>query len=79
MSISKTEVEKAVEWVSQFAQQRKTINTQHTSYGLKHIAEKWANHYISNDSFIEAMDQCGFKKRRMRPSSPNFYFNIRSL
>lgn len=73
------EVELAIEWIKLFAKPRKTINKRYSSYGLKHIAERWANHYISNTSFIEAMNSCGFKKQRLSPNDINFYFNIRTL
>lgn len=77
--INPVEIEKAIEWIHANAEMRKTINKNHSSYGLKHKAEKWANHYISNDSLIEAMIQCGYNMQRCHPTSPNYYFNIKTL
>jgi hypothetical protein len=54
---------------------RQSINRKITSYGLKHIAERDLGMYISNDSFIEAMQQQGFKAQRIN-YSPNYYFNV---
>lgn len=56
---------------------RKTINKRITSYGLKHIVEKWAGEYIGNDSLIRGLISCGLKAERI-PGTPNFFFNIPS-
>jgi hypothetical protein len=53
----------------------KTINTKHTSYGLKHVAERALNFYISNDEFIEAMILEGFNAH-YKCSKENSHFNI---
>ena len=77
--INVVEIEKAIEWIHANAEMRKTINKRYSSYGLKHIAEKWAKQYISNDSLIEAMCQCGYNIQRCHPTSPNYWFNIKTL
>lgn len=50
----------------------KTINKRHSSYGLKHMAEKEIG-YITNGAFICAALFCGFK---FKVSGPNAHFNI---
>ena len=52
----------------------KTINTKHTSYGLKHIAEKHIG-YITNGVFIAAAIYCGFDFK-VRARNPNVMFNM---
>jgi hypothetical protein len=60
-------------WIKKFIDPRKTISTQHRSYGLKHFVEKWAEHYIPNGAFIQAAIELGFNYR-MR--GPNAWFNM---
>ena len=79
MGSAPSEVEWAIKWVTDgHASMRKTINTRITSYGLKHYAERKMGHYISNDSFIEAMLKLGFKGRRIEKNSENYFFNIKT-
>jgi hypothetical protein len=54
---------------------RQSINRRISSYGLKHIAERDLGMYISNDSFIEAMRQQGFKAQKIK-ETPNYFFNV---
>lgn len=49
-----------------------TINKRHSSYGLKHIAEK-ETAYITNGAFICAAAFCGFDYQL---DPPNAFFNI---
>lgn len=58
-------------WLSDKSQ-IKRINKQHSSYSLKHMAEKELG-YISNGAFICAAVFCGFK---YQIAGPNAYFNI---
>lgn len=51
----------------------KTINRNHTSYGLKHIVEKDIG-YVSNGVFIAAAIHCGFDFKH--DDSPNVMFNM---
>ena len=70
------EVEKVIRWaLSGGAHKRKTINKNVTSYGLKHVVERTIRSYISNDSFIEAMQRLGYKRQKIR-DTPNYRFNI---
>ena len=53
-----------------------SINDRHTSYFLKHIAERRAGiGHISNGVFIAAAIHCGFKYKVTR-SYPNVVFNM---
>lgn len=59
-----------------------TINRKHTSYGLKHLAERRAKqlsdnevNYISNGALILAMVDAGFRFVR-DGDSPNVFFNV---
>jgi hypothetical protein len=71
-----TEVEAVVNWVSQGnARKRKTINRKVSSYGLKNVVERDTGRYVGNDSFIEAMDTLGFKKKQIEGTS-NYFFDI---
>lgn len=49
-----------VAWIKNNIRPRRTVNKTYTSYGLKHIAERDLNLYISNNQFKDAMLQCGF-------------------
>jgi hypothetical protein len=64
---------KTCEWLESI-EKRKTINPNHSSYGLKHLAEKSVG-YITNGLFIAAAIHCGFKFK-IRPGSPNAAFNM---
>lgn len=61
---------------------RKTINSSHGSYGLKHIVERALAAYTTNGELIAAMLICGFKHKRHGYSHggkylmPNASFNI---
>lgn len=59
------------DWLSAKAK-IKTINKRHSSYGLKHVAEKGIG-YITNGAFICAAVFSGFE---FKASGPNAYFNI---
>jgi hypothetical protein len=76
----------ALDWAASFAnacgQPIRNINTNHSSYGLKHLAERYAKiasdnevNYISNGTLILAMVDAGFEFRKI-DNSPNVYFNV---
>lgn len=61
----------------------KSINQEHTSFGLKHLVElmlaKETNNkidYISNGAIILAMYDAGYRIKRLSDTSPNCYFNV---
>lgn len=61
-------------WLDNFIDHRKTINQTRTSYGLKHLAEKFhPDGYITNGVFIAAGLIVGFKHKRIE-GTPNVAF-----
>ena len=70
--------------IIQYWGQRKQLNRELSSYGLKHEIERFLStkhgktQYISNGSLIAAMILCDFQYRRVHPYSPNAYFNVRT-
>lgn len=64
----------------QLCEKSKRINSNHSSYGLKHTVERHLGAYTSNGELIAAMLLCGFKHRRNYfPSGklmPNCSFNL---
>ena len=52
------------------------MNKRITSYGLKHLAERQAGSYISNEALIQAMIESGFRAEQIR-GTPNYYFNVK--
>ena len=74
---SPVEVKNAKFWINEgFARPRKTINKRISSYGLKHLAERQAGAYISNEALIQAMLESGFRAERIR-DTPNYFFNVK--
>ena len=53
-----------------------SINTKHSSYGLKHIVERCLGSYVSNGELIAAMILCGYKYKRYRYNGINCHFNV---
>lgn len=70
------EIDKCATWINQNISPIQGFNTKHTSYGLKHIAEKECR-YISNGSFIVAALLCGYKCSIQR--NPHFNMSERSI
>ena len=64
------------EWLSRFAEKTIAIRSRHSSYFYKHKVEQWAGEYISNGAFIVAAIAEGHRAKRVRPHSPNAFFNI---
>jgi len=67
-------------WLREHIRPRKTINRQHSSYGLKHYVERYfqakgAPIYVPNGSFIAAALLVGYSCRRY-PGSPNPDFGM---
>ena len=72
--LSSTETfNKTIEWLSQ-VKQIKNINSKHSSYGLKDLAERKIG-YITNGVFIAAAVHSGFKYKIYK-NSPNALFNM---
>ena len=70
------QVKNAKLWIASHAHIRKTLNRRITSYGLKHLAERQAGAYISNEALIQAMIESGFRAVQIR-NTPNYYFNVK--
>jgi hypothetical protein len=68
----------ACDWIEANLYSRKTVNTRHTSYGLKHIAEKHIG-YITNGQFIAAMLVIGYKMGNPPGYNPSFNLSSRSV
>jgi hypothetical protein len=54
----------------------KAISRRRTSYGLKHIAERFYGTYTTNGEFIAAAIAAGFKYRRCQHADLNAQFNM---
>lgn len=64
-----------VEWCSSIVPIR-SINTKHTSYGLKHLFNNAPNgFYVTNGAFKKAMLEAGFEYKCVN-NSINWFFNI---
>ena len=67
------------EWISANLQPRKAINRHHTSYGLKHIAERCLGFYVSNDDMKAAMVACGFEAEQVSELNCSYNVSERSV
>ncbi len=63
-----------INWIEQNIQRRNSANFKHSSYGLKQLAEKAIDFYISNNQFKDAMLFCGFHP--VNPTELNWYYRI---
>jgi len=68
---------RAAEFLSKFGR-RKSMIRKHSSYGLKHDAEREPGDYVANGMLIAAALALGFSAERTHAGSPNAYFNISS-
>jgi hypothetical protein len=76
------EIARATRWLAQ-VQQTKKINRWNSSYGYKHMVERWSrwrypgeNPYVANGCFIMAALRMGFLVQRCPHASPNAWLNI---
>lgn len=81
-SFDKTQLDWALDFAQACGEPIRTINKNHTSYGLKHLAERQAKklsnnevNYITNGALILAMVDAGFRFVR-DGDSPNVFFNV---
>ncbi len=72
---NKKAVFKTYLWIKEYMDPIKSYNTRHSSYGLKHIAEKQIG-YITNGTFITAAIMAGHKAMPTSYKSPNVWFNM---
>ena len=73
-----TQVRMARVWLRSLAVTTVNINKKTTSYGWKHVAEKFAKNYISNGAFIRAAMDEGFKVKHIE-GTQNAYINLSEL
>lgn len=64
--------QRAIEWLQQ-AKRTRTVRRRHTSYGWKHVAERWHGRktpdrdpYVAEGMFIAAAIHLGFQTRPLR-------------
>jgi hypothetical protein len=78
------EITNIIKYIPELFIKRKTINSSHSSYGLKHILEDYVMKkynkygYCSNGVFIIAMFICGFKIKPIK-NSYNVCFDVKLL
>jgi hypothetical protein len=65
------------DWLSKVVKTR-SFNLRYTSYGYKHMVERWADLYVSNGAFIAAAIALEFKIKRTHSKSPNIFLPISS-
>ena len=63
-------------WLEHF-QRAERCNRNHSSYGCKHFAERWAGHYVSNAAFIAAAAGLGIVQKPCSLGSPNTVLAIK--
>lgn len=75
MKLTNAEYDALIMWIKENLYPRDTFNDVKTSYGLKHLFEFSENgFYVDNETFKQAMLECGFKVRNR--SKENWVFNI---
>ena len=75
--VDKSAVLKAIEWIENHNfNQIASFNPEHSSYMLKHLIEAQIGQYLSNESLIVAMVNCGFKGKPVVMGSSVYCFNV---
>lgn len=81
-NFDKAQLDWALDFAHACGEPTQRINKNHSSYGLKHLAERRAAklsdgevRYISNGALILAMVDAGFEFRKIE-DTPNVYFNV---
>lgn len=73
--ISPQGIEICKKWIDAgHIQPRKTINKSMSSYGMKEFVERWSGEYVTNEEFIRAMVDKGYRAEKSG-ASPNYLFN----
>lgn len=75
--VNKLAVKKAINWIEEnnFTPIA-SFNREHSSYMLKHLVEAQIGQYISNESLIVAMVNCGFQGKAIVMGSSVYCFNV---
>lgn len=68
------EIELCVRWIKNVPKITNNINTDRSSYNLKHQVQSYFNTYISNDSFKFAAQECGLMS--VKVSELNECYNL---
>jgi hypothetical protein len=79
------EIAICAEWIRLFCLPSVALYRKSTSYGLKHVVERWAHkirgehQHICNGAFIEAARRGGYRVERAddAPGSLNAFFNMK--
>lgn len=66
--------EALIKWIDHNICSRKTVNLIYSSYDLKHCAERYIKHYVTNNQFKDAMLFCGFYP--VNPKDLNWCYKI---
>ena len=70
------EVKICIKWLSIHATRTRTIRkNRSSSYGYKHVVERWADTYITNEEFIKAAHLLGYYTW-FPYEGPDAYFNF---
>ena len=75
---SNSEIALCEQWLSKFTKPQVRFNKSHSSYGLKHQVEKWADTYVSNGAFIFAAFSLKYPIKVL-DDGPNAIFGIKLL
>ena len=77
------ELKAARDVIACFLKPARSINSNYSSYGLKHLVERYLSkstnmeiNYVSNGALILAMYDAGFLIKRLGDGSPNCLFNV---
>lgn len=74
------EIQKCVRWIVEFYVSNRTMRNVKSSYGLKFYVEKYFGEYVSNGSFVAAVELLRINHRKYE-GDPNIYlpFNKNEL
>lgn len=76
--VDEDEVRHCMEWLELFTLSNKRPYNRCSSYRFKHIVERWCGEYISNESFIEATLNAGYKIYPIK-DSPNVKIGLKFI
>jgi len=66
------EIQKCIWWLVEFYEANQTMRNLNSSYGLKFYVEKFFREYISNGSFVAAVQLLSLNHKRYK-DDPNIY------
>jgi transcriptional regulator with XRE-family HTH domain len=65
-----------LDWIYQNLNYCSSVNSKHTSYGMKHIYQSKTGNYVTNGEFKGAMLEAGFKMVPCSKTSINCHFSV---